>query len=110
MSTCHELYELRDITPQRKLTFKVFRGNRPGIFANKQFWKVCKLLNSTNPTVTVPTLVHGDTTAQTNVQKAEMLNSFYTTCFNKSQSPVESTDFCIPTSPDAFPSELLCNT
>ena len=44
-----------------------------------------------------------------NVQKAEMLTSFFATCFNKSQSPVESTDFYIPTSPDTFPSERLCN-
>ena len=73
----------------------------------KQFWKVCKLLNSTNSTI--PTLVQGDATAQTNVQKAEMLNSYFATCFNESQPPLESIDFHLATPPDTFPSELLCS-
>ena len=72
----------------------------------RQFWKVCKLLNSTNSTI--PTLVHGDTTAQTDVQKAEMLNSFFASCFNMSQSPIESMDFRTPTPSEDFPSDLSC--
>lgn len=73
----------------------------------KQFWKVCKSLNSIKSTI--PTLVHNDVTAHSNVQKAEMLNTFFATCFNKSQPPVESTDFRISTPPDVLPSELLCS-
>ena len=73
----------------------------------KQFWKLCKLMNSTNSTI--PILVQGNTTAQTNEQKAEMLNSFFASCFNKSHPPVKSTDFHTTTLPDTFPSELLCS-
>lgn len=88
----------------RKAYFQKLNPKSP-----KQFWKIYKLLNITNSTI--PTLVHGDTTAQTNVQKAEMLNSFFETCFNKSLSPVKNinTDFRIPTSSDTFLSTLLCS-
>ena len=66
--------------------------------STKQFWKLCKLLNSSNSTI--PTLANGDTIAQTNGQKAEMLNSFFVSCFNRSLPPVERTDFRGPTPTD----------
>ena len=38
-----------------------------------------------------------------------MLNSYFETCFNKSQPPLESIDFHLTTPPDTFPSQLLCS-
>ena len=86
----------------KKDYFRKLNPNSP-----KQFWKLCKLLNSSNSTI--PTLAYGVTIAQTNGQKAEMLNSFFVSCFNRALPPVESTDFRVPTPPDVFPSELLCS-
>ena len=80
-----------------------------GSWCPKQFWKVCKLLNCTNSTI--PTLVHGNTNAQKIVQKQKCW-THQVLCimfFNKSQSPVESTDLHISAPSDDFPSELLCS-
>ena len=73
----------------------------------KDFWKASKLLNAT--VSSIPTLSYGDSIAQTNVQKAKVLNSFFASCFNKSHTPIDYTEFRMLTLPNGFPDELLCN-
>ena len=53
----------------------------------KEFWKTCKLLNRT--TSSIPTLTTPSSTAHTNLQKAELLNSFFISYFNRSHNPLE---------------------
>ena len=55
----------------------------------KSFWKAIKFL-SKSPHLSVPTLIQGDTTATTDFDKANLLNSFFHSCFNTSQPPIAS--------------------
>ena len=57
----------------------------------KEFLKTCKLLNRS--TSSIPTLTTPSTTAHTNLQKAELLNSFFVSCFNRSHNPLDITDY-----------------
>ena len=54
----------------------------------KEFWKACKLLSKTS---SIPVLTN-NSTAYTNVDKAELLNSFFVSCFNKSHTPLDESD------------------
>ena len=49
---------------------------------SKQFWKAVKYLNKQQSTIT--TLQHDEQTDNTDLQKAELLNTFFSTTFNKS--------------------------
>ena len=43
------------------------------------------------------------------IPKAEVLNSFFASCFNKSHAPIHSTEFRTTSHPSDFPVELLCD-
>ena len=53
----------------------------------KEFWRAVKYLNKQQSTV--PTLIDEDgTEAHSSSQKADMLNSFFSKCFNSGSSPL----------------------
>ena len=53
---------------------------------SKRFWKTVKYL--TKQQSTIPTLQQGSLTANSDLQKAELLNKFFSTCFNRSHPPL----------------------
>ena len=73
----------------------------------KEFWKACKLLRKTPSSI--PVLSNNNSTAYTNVDKAELLNSFFVSCFNKSHTPLDESDFQSITCTGSIPEELLCD-
>ena len=75
----------------------------------KQFWKVVKYLNKQQSMI--PTLHYQDTTAETNSEKATLLNCFFSTCFNRDIPPFSPADIGQHTVQfDSCPDELLCTT
>ena len=54
----------------------------------KMFWKAVRYLNKQHSTI--PTLQYGEQTANNDRQKAEMLNAYFSTCFNRSHPPLSS--------------------
>ena len=54
----------------------------------KSFWKAVKFL--AKKPQSVPTLIQGDTTATTDYGKANLLNTFFHSCFNTSHPPITS--------------------
>ena len=73
----------------------------------KEFWKACKLL-SKSP-CSIPPLTNNNFTAYTNVDRAELLNSFFVSCFNKSHTPLDESDYQLITCTESVPEELLCD-
>ena len=71
----------------------------------KQFWKAIKAL-SKGASVILP-LIHEGVTANSPLGKANMLNNYFATCFNKSCNPLNVDQQPVITTP--FPEELLCN-
>ena len=75
----------------------------------KEFWKSIKFLNKKQSSI--PTLTDEDgNEALTGSQKAEMLNSFFSKCFNRSSAPLEDwsgSDFHFDLG--EFPDELACD-
>ena len=71
----------------------------------KKFWKAIKFLNKSKQSI--PTLSLDGTVANSDVDKANLLNSFFCSCFNRSHPPIQHQ----PT-PDidssTCPEELLC--
>ena len=53
---------------------------------SKKFWKPVKYLNKQQSII--PILQHGEQTANTDLQKAELLNTFFSASFNKSHPPL----------------------
>ena len=53
----------------------------------RKFWKTVKYLNKNRPAI--PTLSQGDRVAYTDSDKANLLNSFFGSCFNISHPPIE---------------------
>jgi hypothetical protein len=51
-------------------------------FNKKQFWKAIKSFNKQK--VSMPTLLENNTTASSSHEKAQMLNNFFSKCFNHS--------------------------
>ena len=75
----------------------------------KQFWKVVKYLNKQQSPI--PTLHYQDSTAETNSEKASLLNWFFSTCFNRDIPPFSPADIGQHTVQfDSYPDELLCAT
>ena len=62
----------------------------------KKFWKAVKHLNKQQ--ATIPTLQKGELTAKSDLDKAEMLNTFFSSCFNNSHPPLTAlpSDFSHP--------------
>ena len=52
---------------------------------SKKFWKAVKYLNKQQSTI--PTLLQGDQIASSDIHKAELLNAFFSSCFNTSHPP-----------------------
>ena len=73
----------------------------------KDFWKACKLLNKTPSSI--PVISNNNSTACTNVDKAELLNSFFASCFNKSHLPLDESDYQSIICTEGIPEELLCD-
>ena len=77
--------------------------NRKG--SSKKFWSAVKYLNKKHNSI--PVLNHGSMTANTNEEKAEMLNSFFSTCFNPTFPPLSPSN--VPTASTRDDSiDLLC--
>ena len=70
----------------------------------KKFWKAIKFLNKSK--TTIPTLSLGDKVAHSDVDKANLLNSFFTDCFNKSHPPIQ---LQVASQPPTCPDEILCS-
>ena len=72
-----------------RLAKKRFYGTL-NISNTKQFWKAYKVVNKESNSNSIPTLVQGDTEASTDKQKADLLNTFFSSCWNMSNSPLSS--------------------
>ena len=71
----------------------------------REFWKVVRSLNASDSTV--PPLSNGHTTASSNSDKANLLNSTFSSHFNRSVPELSSFDLPV-TDPDTCPSDILC--
>lgn len=71
----------------------------------KKFWKTIKSLNKTSQAV--PTLSHNGVSTSEDMGKANMLNAFFSTCFNTSDPPLSEHDQN-PYATNECPAELLC--
>ena len=72
-----------------RLAKKRFYGTL-NISNTEQFWKAYKVVNKEFNSNSIPTLVQGDTEASTDKQKADLLNAFFSSCWNMSNSPLSS--------------------
>ena len=74
----------------------------------KKFWSAMKKLN--NSSSSIPTLLHNNSTASSDKEKASMLNQFFSNCFNRSEPPLDTSDIeQMRVHPDLCPPELLCS-
>ena len=64
----------------------------------KKFWKAIKFLNKKPKSV--PTLALGDVTASTEGEKADLLNAYFHSCFNKAHAPLSSS-ISLPPAPSS---------
>ena len=71
----------------------------------KKFWKTIKSLNKASQSI--PTLSHNGVTTSEDVAKANMLNSFFSTCFNSSHAPLSASNVRQFATTEC-PEELLC--
>ena len=76
----------------------------------KDFWKAIRKLNAKQSSI--PTLIDGDLPADTNQDKAILLNNFFFSCFNRqcpplTPDPLASVDDELD--PFGFPHDLLCS-
>ncbi len=71
----------------------------------KKFWKTVKSLKKTSQSI--PTLSHNGACASDDMEKGNMLNSFFSTCFNTSHPPLSDDNQNMFASSDC-PVELLC--
>ena len=85
--------------------------NRLNLGSKKQFWKAVKILSKQQSMI--PTLHHQEATAETNYEKATMLNGYFSSCFNASVPPLSQLDEENQThieSGSTCPEDLLCTT
>ena len=54
---------------------------------SKKFWKAVKCLN--NNSSSIPTLIHDDVMHETDQDKADVLNSYFISCFNDTVEPLQ---------------------
>ena len=75
----------------------------------KKFWSAVKKLSSSSPSV--PTLSLNGSVAVSENEKATMLNQFFSSCFNRSDPPLDSSDTdWLQMDSDECPPDLLCST
>ena len=79
----HRNRTLAELRAAKKAYFRKLNPRDP-----KSFWKAVKFL--AKKPQSIPTLVQGDTTATTDYDKANLLNSFFHLCFNTSYPPIGS--------------------
>ena len=89
---------LAQLRHARKVYFNSLNPKDP-----KKFWKVVKYLNKNRQAI--PTLIKDRVVAYNDSNKGNMLNAFFSSCFNTSHPPIEapgpSTGIC--------PREILCS-
>ena len=70
----------------------------------RQFWKAYKAIHKEFHSV--PNLVHDGIEANTDIEKADLLNQFFSTCWNTEAPPLtyRTEDHSI-----SYPDELLCS-
>ena len=90
------------VTSQLRLAKKKFFNNL-NLSNPKSFWKSIKALNSQD--TSVGTLYHNGNPCATDEQKANALNDYFTSCFNRSSPPVTITT---PDINNECPSDILC--
>ena len=73
----------------------------------KTFWKTVRSLNQTSSS-TIPTLLDGDKTARTSLDKATTLNKFFYICFSHIQPPLCNADQDSFLCPSECPDMFLC--
>ena len=99
----------------RNKVVKMIRNAKSSYFKNlnpietcrKQFWKAVKYLNKQQSTI--PTLHHHGTAAESDSEKASLLNECFSACFNRDTPPlsfVNDDHHTVHFSP--CPDELLC--
>ena len=81
-----KLMRNRVISYLRRAKSNFFRNINPG--NAKKFWSAIKHLNKANNSI--PVLSHGNVSARSSQEKAEMLNTFFSTCFNQAVPPLLS--------------------
>ena len=75
----------------------------------KQFWKAIKYLNKQQSSI--PTLHYQDTAAESNSEKANLLNEFFSACFSRDIPPLSPADTNYHNAHyDSCPEDLLCTT
>ena len=74
--------------------------------SSKEFWKAVKNLNGRQ--CSIPTLNHSGNTANSDSEKASMLNNFFSSCFNKCVPPIIPGSDLERLDPSACPLDLLC--
>ena len=72
----------------------------------KEFWKAVKNLNGRQ--CSIPPLNHSGKTANSDREKANMLNNYFSSCFNKCVPPIIPSSGLERLDPSACPPELLC--
>ena len=98
--THYKIARNRTLAQVRLARRKYFRTLNPK--DPKKFWKAIKYLNKSKPSI--PTLSQGNRVAYTDSDKANLLNSFFGSCFNTSHPPIE-----LGSPPSvSYPEELLC--
>ena len=95
----------------RNKTVSMLRQSKQEFFANnlsisnkKQFWKTMKYLNKSQSTI--PTLSHNGQKANNDLDKANMLNTFFADCFNIKLPPLSASR--MDNSSHECPESLLC--
>ena len=73
----------------------------------KQFWRSVKQLNKRH--TSIPVLHLQDCTAESNTDKATMLNTFFSTCFNNDIPPLSQHSHLFPHASGPAPDDLLCS-
>ena len=98
---------------KRNQVVSMLRESKKNYFDNqlnqadaKVFWKTVRVLNRDN-SASIPTLSDGTMTADTNLEKASVLNRYFYTCFNHTAPPLQTSPE-MPLPPSNCPVEILC--
>ena len=102
--TAYKRYRNKVVNYLRNAKFAFFRKLNPR--KSKGFWRICKLLNKS--VSSIPTLTTSSSTAHTDLQKAELLNSFFVSCFNRSHPPLDEVGHQLQPCFGETPNSLLC--
>ena len=74
----------------------------------KKFWKLYKSMTRNDSAI--PTLQQNNQAASSSIDKANLLNNFFSSCFNHQQPPLTKSDLDkFPVDPDQCPDDLLCH-